>query len=122
MKTTSTALPMLLTLLIVSSVAAVNGGGATPCEFDGRQGAVSVKNDALYPIRVRLVHADTNNYYPDGKHFWELKPGETKTIIENVGNDWGVRIGSSKIKCVGNAGIWDHGTRTFRVSTSSFHF
>ncbi len=113
---------LFITLIIAATGSTALAGGATPCEFDGRQGAVFVKNDALYPIRVRIIHADTNQYHPDVKHYWEIEPGKGETIINNVGSDWGIRIGSSKIKCVGNAGTWDKATSTFIISTSSFHF
>lgn len=112
-------------LLFAALPSMLTAGGATPCEFDGRTGGIEVSNNSLYPVRVRLVHADTNTYYPHDKHYWEIGPGMTERLSVDkgygYGSDWGIRIGSSKIRCVGSAGSWDSATSTFKISTESFN-
>ncbi len=87
----------------------------TTCEFGGRVGGVVFKNESAYPINVKLWHPDNNKIYTTKK-----VAGNTSVNFGiNVGDDWGIQLGSSKIKCIGATATW--AKDIFSVSSASFY-
>lgn len=81
--------------------------GYIPRQFDGRIGRVSINNTTLYDFTITLWHPDTQSRFSS----WVV-PGKTKKYLEvneeriSVGNDWGIQIGDSEIKSIGDASDW----------------
>lgn len=80
----------------------------TVCEFGGQIATVLIHNTTPYPITVRLWHPDTNSVatikHVDGHTTMYLGDGF------RVGDDWGVQMGSSSVRCMGNAAYIDEGS------------
>jgi hypothetical protein len=85
------------------------------CEFGGRVGTVYFTNNASYPVSVKLWHPDSISIHAAKT----ASAGSTVTFDFNVGDDWGIQLGTSKIKCIGNASRWDG--RSFVVDTNNFY-
>ena len=85
------------------------------CEFGGRVGTVYFTNNAAYPVSVKLWHPDSVSIHS----VKTANAGSTITFDFNVGDDWGIQLGTSKIKCIGNASRWDG--RSFVVDTNNFY-
>lgn len=85
------------------------------CQFGGRVGRVIFKNDSPYPINVRLYHSDTGGVHATQR----VEGGKTFDSGYNVGDSWGIQLGSSKVKCVGDASNWLNSS--FYVDTSTFY-
>lgn len=85
------------------------------CEFGGRVGRVIVKNDSMYPITVKLYHSDNGQIQSTER----VNGGEAVDFGYNVGDSWGIQIGGSKVKCVGDISEWRN--NTFYVNTSTFY-
>jgi hypothetical protein len=88
-------------------------------QFDGRVGKIFVKNTSAYPFKVTLWHPDSETIF----HSWVLKPISKEYLhvsgeAINIGNDWGMQIGSSRVRSVGDAADWVD--NEWRVSPDTF--
>ncbi len=90
-----------------------------PKQFDGRIGKIHVRNNTLYEIKVTLWHPDSaaifNSWVMSGTSKKYLKSNNTAI---NIGNDWGIQLGDSAIKSIGDAANWKGGE--WRVTPQSF--
>lgn len=92
----------------------------TPCDFGGRVGKIRFTNESGYKINVKLWHPDTKELFAT----WSVKAGESATLSTdgkeiNIGDDWGIQLGSSKVKCVGEAALWQ--SKFFKVTSTNFY-
>ena len=85
------------------------------CEFGGRVGKVIFTNDSLYPIRVKIYYSNSGNIYSSQK----VKGGATIDFGYNAGDDWGIQLGGSKVKCVGSVAQWEN--NAFSITVSDFY-
>jgi len=92
------------------------------CEFGGRVGRVFFDNKSAYPIKVKLWHPDSISVY------LSKTVGATSSMYLgdfNVGDDWGIQLGTSRIKCIGNASNFMDSTdwtlEMFYVESRTFH-
>lgn len=89
--------------------------GNTTCEFGGRVGKVVFKNSSAYPINVKLWHPNSNSIYTTQK----VQGNTSIDFGINVGDDWGIQLGSSQVKCIGDVSNWRN--NTFNVDSATFY-
>jgi hypothetical protein len=91
-----------------------------PCDFGGRVGRVQFNNKSQYPLKVKLWHSDSKKLFAT----WNIEGGRTTFLSYdkeriNVGDSWGIQLGSSKVKCVGVVADWRN--NVFQVSSTDFY-
>ena len=103
-----------------SSPALAQRGTYTPCDFRGMIGTLRFVNDSRLEIKVRLWHSQSRTVFST----WTFGAGEAATLQYkgkpvSLGDDWGIQLGSSKVKCVGTVSGYEN--KVFEVTTSSFY-
>ncbi len=99
-------------------------GGPTyrPPKFEGLVGKIKFNNPALYPVTVTLWHPNSGEVQVhqtvNGNENPYLLDDDKKPI--NVGDDWGVQLGDSKIKPVSKCARWDSYRKEFQTSVDLF--
>jgi hypothetical protein len=76
--------------------------------FDGRVGAVVVRNKGARPIQVRVYHPDGDGTYPEGT--WTVEAGSEADLGNGFGNDWGLQVDASCIATLGTSADWSNST------------
>ncbi|WP_173804143.1 hypothetical protein [Sphaerotilus uruguayifluvii] len=72
------------------------------CKFGGRVGQVEIVNNSLYPLEIKYYHP--NNYKEYIRFFVNGQSSHTEQF--NVGEDWGIKIGSRRVQCLATASEW----------------
>jgi hypothetical protein len=96
-----------------------NPNSYQPKQFDGRVGKIFVKNTSLYEFKVTLWHPDSESIFGS----WVFS-GTSKKYLKrdgsafSIGNDWGIQIGDSTIKSIGDVSSWKG--NEWRISQDSF--
>jgi hypothetical protein len=76
------------------------------CASVGHLGRVRFTNNHSYPIVIKLWHPDSASIHTEKT----ANAGSTITFDDNVGDNWGIQLGSSKIMCIGRSSRWDGGS------------
>jgi hypothetical protein len=77
--------------------------------FDGRVGAVRVRNGSNLPAQIKVYHPDGIG---DIEMDWMVKPGGTISLTNpdgsdvSFGNDWGIQVNQSCIGLLGQVAEW----------------
>jgi hypothetical protein len=103
-----------------SPILAQKRGTDMPCDFKGMIGVISFVNDSNRTIEVTLWHSRTRTVLSS----WEFAPGESAYLNYQdnrirIGDDWGIQLGSSRVKCVGS--VSSYKDKEFEVTASSFY-
>jgi hypothetical protein len=102
------------------SPALAQRGTDMPCDFKRMIGVISFINDSSRNIEVTLWHSRTRTVLSR----WEFAPGEAAYLNYQgkrirIGDDWGIQLGSSRVKCVGSVSSYQD--REFEVKASGFY-
>lgn len=87
------------------------------CNFGGIIGKLQIRNDSPYQITASLWHPDSQQIYQTINVPAYTSSGPSYS----VGDDWGVQLGSSSVKCIGRSADFDRINNIFRIDSTSFH-
>jgi hypothetical protein len=86
----------------------VYGPAEAKRSFDGRVGAVVVRNHSARPVQVRVYHPDGDGTYPEDT--WTVRAGAEAALGNGFGNDWGLQVNASCVATLGTSARWSDGT------------
>ncbi len=91
-----------------------------PCKFGGRVGKLIVKNNSLYAIDVNLYHPNTARLFVTKRIEGQASIDYTQDYPGyGFGDDWGIQLGDSEVKCIGKVSKWENDV--FYTSSSTFY-
>jgi hypothetical protein len=80
--------------------------------FDGRVGAVLIRNAGARPMQVQVFHPDGLG---DPFQTWTVAPNVLQPLTDPdgqrlpLGNDWGIKVERSCVRTLGQAAEWNPG-------------
>jgi hypothetical protein len=120
-------MPPCLTLLMLAACQQSLPGQLTSCQpyrphiakqtFDGRVGAVLVRNASARAAEVKVFHPDGIG---DVERSWTVPPGAVLALTGDdggrlpLGNDWGIQVQQACVATLGQAAEWRPGEFALR--------
>ena len=114
-RSTLLAIGFMLPFLISNSWAQKSTYNGLPCYFGGKTGKVRLVNSSPYTAYVSVWHPDSNAIFRTIQ-----VPGSSTQIPDVVlGDDWGIQIGSSPVRCLGSIASSGDSHAPFTINLAS---